>query len=169
MTAYSLLTHLFCCPRYGSKPERVSICEMGYDIANSCPTDIMLWLYTLRSPQGTFRFRQPLSVAIRGKANEKKKTQRCIGELLDHFEEGTLTRREFLRYAARLGISAAAASSLIDLPSFKNSGYCHADPVERNLVEIKNEILHIYQKQNLKIFWGDIHGHTGFSDGYGLP
>lgn len=99
----------------------------------------------------------------------KKKTQRCIGELLDHFEEGTLTRREFLRYAARLGISAAAASSLIELPSFKNSGYCHADPVERNLVEIKNEILHIYQKQNLKIFWGDIHGHTGFSDGYGLP
>jgi len=35
--------------------------------------------------------------------------------LVDRFENGKLTRREFLRYAALLGISMSAASSLIGL------------------------------------------------------
>ena len=99
----------------------------------------------------------------------EKKGQLYIRELIGHFGEGKLTRRQFLRSAARLGISAAAASSLIGLPLFENSGYCHTDPIESDLLRIKKEVLQIYQRQDLKIFWGDIHGHTGFSDGYGLP
>jgi hypothetical protein len=100
---------------------------------------------------------------------KKKKTQQYLPELIDQFEKGKLTRRGFLRYAARLGISVSAASSLIGLPSFRNSAYCQPDPIESTSVEAKNEIFDAYQKQNLHIFWGDIHGHTGFSDGYGLP
>jgi hypothetical protein len=100
---------------------------------------------------------------------KKEKAQMDIPELIDQFEKGKLTRRGFLRYAARLGMSATVASSLIGLPSFTNSGRCQPDPVKRILPETKNKILDAYQKRNLHIFWGDIHGHTGFSDGYGLP
>jgi hypothetical protein len=100
---------------------------------------------------------------------KKGKAPPLIPELIDQFEKGKLTRRGFLRYAARLGLSVSAASSLIGLPSFGKSGHCQANPVESNFAEIRNEILHVYQEQNLNIFWGDMHGHTGFSDGYGLP
>ncbi len=99
----------------------------------------------------------------------KKQAQSHIRELIDQVQKGKLTRREFLCYTARLGMSTAAALSLIGPFSFGNSGCGQTDPVESNFVEIRNEILHVYQERNLKIFWGDLHGHTGFSDGYGLP
>jgi len=39
-----------------------------------------------------------------------------IHEMVNEYENGKLTRREFLRYAALLGVSVGAASSLIGLP-----------------------------------------------------
>jgi len=39
-----------------------------------------------------------------------------VSELIDQLEKGKLTRREFLRYAALLGVSVGVASSLIGLP-----------------------------------------------------
>ncbi len=39
-----------------------------------------------------------------------------LPDLVDQMEKGTMTRREFLRYATLLGVSAAAASSMVGLP-----------------------------------------------------
>ena len=46
---------------------------------------------------------------------ETRKVHPYIPELVDQFEKGKLTRREFLRHAALLGISMSAALSLIGL------------------------------------------------------
>ena len=47
---------------------------------------------------------------------EKQRMHPYIPELIDQFEKGKLTRREFLRYAALLGLSVGVASSLLGLP-----------------------------------------------------
>jgi len=47
---------------------------------------------------------------------KKERLHPYIPELIDQYEKGKLTRREFLRYAALLGISVGAACSLIGLP-----------------------------------------------------
>ena len=39
-----------------------------------------------------------------------------IPELIDRYEKGKLTRREFLRYATLLGMSVGAASAVVGLP-----------------------------------------------------
>ncbi|MBW2145975.1 MAG: hypothetical protein JRI22_03020 [Deltaproteobacteria bacterium] len=51
---------------------------------------------------------------------KNEKAHSYIPELLEQFEKGKLTRREFLRYTALLGMSVSAASSLI-LHSFPGS------------------------------------------------
>jgi hypothetical protein len=35
--------------------------------------------------------------------------------------------------------------------------------------DLRDEILQAYQDAGLRLYWGDLHGHTGFSDGYGTP
>jgi len=50
---------------------------------------------------------------------KNEKVHSYIPELLEQFEKGKLTRREFLRYTALLGMSVSAASSLIGLPRAK--------------------------------------------------
>lgn len=53
--------------------------------------------------------------------------------------------------------------------AYANGKITVTDPSTVNVtsIYIKQKILNSYE--NLNIYWGDIHGHTGFSDGYGLP
>ncbi|MBW2092015.1 MAG: twin-arginine translocation signal domain-containing protein, partial [Deltaproteobacteria bacterium] len=44
---------------------------------------------------------------------KRKKVHPYVPELLNQFEKGRLTRREFLRFSGLLGVSAGAASSLV--------------------------------------------------------
>jgi len=46
---------------------------------------------------------------------KKERLHPYVPELIDQYEKGKLTRREFLRYAALLGVSVGAASSVIGL------------------------------------------------------
>jgi peptide/nickel transport system substrate-binding protein len=46
---------------------------------------------------------------------KKERLHPYVPELIDQYEKGKLTRREFLRHAALLGVSVTAASSLIGL------------------------------------------------------
>jgi peptide/nickel transport system substrate-binding protein len=46
---------------------------------------------------------------------KKERLHPYVPELIDQYENGKLTRREFLRHAALLGVSVSAASSLIGL------------------------------------------------------
>ena len=46
---------------------------------------------------------------------KKERLHPYIPELIDQYDKGKLTRREFLRYAALLGVSVGAASSVIGL------------------------------------------------------
>ena len=48
--------------------------------------------------------------------DEKKTIHPAISELKEDVKKGLLTRREFLRYASLLGMSAAAASQMIGIP-----------------------------------------------------
>ena len=47
---------------------------------------------------------------------KKKSFHPYVPELIDQYKKGKLTRREFLRYAALLGVSVGAASAIIGLP-----------------------------------------------------
>ncbi len=47
---------------------------------------------------------------------DSKKRHPYVPELIDQFEKGKLTRREFLRYASLLGMSVGVASSIVGLP-----------------------------------------------------
>lgn len=51
---------------------------------------------------------------------KKESLHAYIPELVDHYNKGKHTRREFLRYAVLLGVSVGVASSLIGLPRPKS-------------------------------------------------
>lgn len=36
-------------------------------------------------------------------------------------------------------------------------------------IHLRDEISQAYRDAGLELYWGDLHGHTGFSDGYGTP
>lgn len=72
-------------------------------------------------------------------------------------------RREFLRGGFGL-LSFCALSRVSRALSFAGDLSSTASATD---ITPSDRIEEIYQGLNL--YWGDIHGHTGFSDGYGLP
>jgi len=47
---------------------------------------------------------------------QKMRFHPYVPELIDQYKKGKLTRREFLRYAALLGVSLGAASAMVGIP-----------------------------------------------------
>jgi hypothetical protein len=74
-----------------------------------------------------------------------------------------LGRREFLK----IGFGSLSFFGLSNV--CKASDFTHYAPSTSSVMQVapSDDIDDIYQGLNL--YFGDIHGHTGFSDGYGLP
>ena len=69
-----------------------------------------------------------------------------------------MNRRQFLR-------RVLGALSFLGFPKLSKA----LAFTDRYSDSVKMDVLRAYDERGLDIFWGDIHGHTGFSDGYGLP
>jgi len=84
-----------------------------------------------------------------------------MGELKD--TKG-MTRRDFLQLAT--GVAAGLFLPISPLPRRARAEVPSLSSV--HFVPIPPEDVEAYF-EGLSLYWGDIHGHTGFSDGYGLP